>query len=173
MIFESPFKTNRNYAKLISSPITVYNHLPPNVKLYISDTCHPQKSSDQVLDLDEKIKFCNCPKKGNTHSHDPHTAIKYFLFAENSGFFYDYPPSTGSYRAASLPEPLTDTETCDLRPRSPSVMMEHTYDEIPTNAHKPNEAVDDNFSVRFNVTKTNVQIHGMPTAKNENQFNYV
>lgn len=49
------------------------------------------------------------------------------LSTESSFYLYDHPPSTGSYRAASIPEP-PDADWSSLRS---APVSEPVYDEIP------------------------------------------
>lgn len=67
-----------------------------------------------------------------------------FIFIDNHGFyFYDYPPSTGSYRAASsISEPAPAVQiNSSLRIDSDTTLtVDHVYDEIP--AQKAHRCVD-------------------------------
>lgn len=56
------------------------------------------------------------------------------IVLEASELFYDHPPSTGSYRAASLPEPAED---CIKR----NIIMEPIYDEIPSSKQRSNLSI--------------------------------
>lgn len=52
-----------------------------------------------------------------------------YFFSDPCTYLYDHPPSTGSYRAASIPEP-PDTEVHSIKSESTSI-LEPVYDEIP------------------------------------------
>lgn len=65
------------------------------------------------------------------------------LVLDNHDFyFYDYPPSSGSYRAASLPEPADE---------GLQITVDHVYDEIPAQ-----KCVEGSFCVHFNQSSSAV-----------------
>ncbi|KAF5281796.1 hypothetical protein FQR65_LT14523, partial [Abscondita terminalis] len=70
--------------------------------------------------------------------------------------FYDHPPSTGSYRAASIPEPPKDSLHI-----TESISKEHLYDEIP--CWKQPLPVNDSYYANANIK----QVYGAKMALNK------